>query len=131
MLNGVGSCCGNRDKINSPTPDFLLHTLHTMIHICVGKSLMIWPDVVFAHHESPLHQVVAIDSALGRNSSDYELTFRSFSSSSVTLKVPLTHYPHANTLSIGSHTLHSSSSRAPRLLVVYNLFLNDLIELSC
>ena len=65
MLNDVGSCCGNTDKINSLSPDFLVayfthtlhilytyitHTLHT--HIIVEKSLMIWPDVVFAFHES-------------------------------------------------------------------------------
>ena len=51
------------------------YILYIQWYICVEKSLMIWPDVVFAHHESPLHQVVAVDSALGRNSSDYELTF--------------------------------------------------------
>ena len=65
MLTDVGSCCGNTDKINSLSPDFLVayfthtlhilytyftHTLHT--HIIVEKSLMIWPDVVFAFHES-------------------------------------------------------------------------------
>ena len=45
MLNDGGSCCGNGDKINSLSPDFLLYILYMCI--CIGGSLMIWPDVVF------------------------------------------------------------------------------------